>query len=68
MRSAALLLLLLLATGCATTRPWQRELLAKPVMEVEATDPLDTLHGHLLSVREGAVGAMGGGGGGCGCN
>jgi hypothetical protein len=60
--------LLIAVSGCATTKPWQREDLAKPVMAVETGDPLDTLHEHLLGVREGAVGAMGGGGGGCGCN
>jgi len=64
----AVLALVLAAAGCATTKAWQREALASPVMAVEPTDPLDTLHGHLLSVREGAVGALGGGGGGCGCN
>jgi hypothetical protein len=61
-------LALFLASGCATTKAWQRELLAKPVMVLDTSDPLDTLHDHLLSVREGAVGALGGGGGGCGCN
>jgi hypothetical protein len=65
---ALITLLAVSATGCSTTKPWQREYLAAPVMSPETTDPLDRLHDHLLGVREGAVGGMGGGGGGCGCN
>jgi hypothetical protein len=57
-----------IAAGCATTKPWQREILAKPVMSVETSDPLDTLHAHVRDVREGSTGGLDGGGGGCGCN
>lgn len=57
-----------LLSGCATTRPWEREVLAKPVMSPDCNKRRDTLRGHYLSTREGAVGGFGGGGGGCGCN
>ena len=68
MAAALITTLAVSATGCSTTRPWQREHLANPVMRPDTGDPLDRLHDHLLGVREGAVGGMGGGGGGCGCN
>jgi len=59
----------LAAASCKTTRPYQRETLAQPVM---ALDDLDAdaaaLRQHVRGVREGAVGGFGGGGGGCGCN
>jgi hypothetical protein len=58
----------LVASGCATVRPWERETLAKPAMAVDADPDREALRDHYLSVREGAVGALGGGGGGCGCN
>jgi hypothetical protein len=53
--------------GCATTRAWKREDLARPEMAVDGDDA-DGLRAHVLSTREGAVGGGGGGGGGCGCN
>ena len=54
--------------GCATTRPWQRENLARPVMAPDAEPDREALHHHYLGTREGAAGGFGGGGGGCGCN
>jgi hypothetical protein len=58
----------LLLGGCATTKPWQRESLAHPVMALDPDGDRDRLEHHLWSTREGAVGGFGGGGGGCGCN
>jgi hypothetical protein len=57
-----------LACGCATTQPWQREVLAKDVMALDPDPAAFSLKQHLLGTREGAVGGFGGGGGGCGCN
>ena len=65
---ALLTLVALGAAGCATTRPWQREDLARPVMELDPDPAAFSLKQHLLGTREGAVGGFGGGGGGCGCN
>ena len=73
MRSArvAFLIVALAAAGsgsCAGARPWQRELLAKPKMQV-APDRLSTLcEQHVYEYREGSAGGYGAGGGGCGCN
>jgi hypothetical protein len=68
-RRAALLVLTLLGSACATTRPWQRAALARPEMALDGSDPeAAALRQHALSTREGAVGGHGQGGGGCGCN
>ncbi len=57
-----------LATGCARTKAYERETLAKPVMSPDGDTDREALRYHVLSTREGAVGGFGGGGGGCGCN
>ncbi|MDH5490826.1 MAG: DUF4266 domain-containing protein [Myxococcales bacterium] len=62
------LALVLICGGCATTQPWERELLAEPVMSPDDDPDEGVLRAHLHGTREGAVGGFGGGGGGCGCN
>lgn len=54
--------------GCATTQPWEREDLARRVMDMDGDVDANALRQHVLSVREGTSGGLGGGGGGCGCN
>ncbi|HJL17709.1 MAG TPA: DUF4266 domain-containing protein [Sandaracinaceae bacterium LLY-WYZ-13_1] len=56
------------AAGCATTQPWERETLSREVMDVDGDEERNALRHHVLSVREGTSGGLGGGGGGCGCN
>jgi hypothetical protein len=69
-RLAASLLLAaaLLASGCASVKPWERDVLARPDM---AWDP-DVLEanrtGHIRYSKEAALPGGGAGGGGCGCN
>ena len=71
-RAAVLLAAMAVAAGalpgCATTRPWEREDLARPVMAPDPDGERDALRRHFLTTREGAGGALGSGGGGCGCN
>ncbi len=67
-RAAAAVLLLGAAGSCARTRPWERELLARPEMAPDGDPDREALRRHMLGTREGAVGGEGGGGGGCGCN
>lgn len=55
------------ASGCAAVKPWERELLAQPGMQLSATADVRAEQ-HMLESREAAVGGFGGGGGGCGCN
>jgi hypothetical protein len=61
-------IVMLAVNGCATTRPYQRERLADPVMSPDGDADRQALRAHMLSTREGALGGFGHGGGGCGCN
>lgn len=66
-RFAAILMIASLG-ACATTRPYEREILARPEMAMEPDGDEAALRQHFLGTREGAVGGGGGEGGGCGCN
>ena len=71
-RMAALTGCALLLTGCSSIEPWvkpyERERLAAPIMQV-SRDALSSKHfEHVREVREGGRGATGVQGGGCGCN
>jgi hypothetical protein len=63
--------LALLASGCSLyqpVKPYEREVLAGPLMAV-SRDPIADAHlQHVFETREGARGATGASGGGCGCN
>jgi hypothetical protein len=66
--SVLLLCMLLWLTGCAQVKPYEREMLADPIMSF-SRDPLsDQYLDHVYDVREGARGATITQGGGCGCN
>ena len=56
--------------GCAGlgVQPWEREVLAKPEMSLDA-HPLDAaIDDHIYFSKEASSGGRGFGGGGCGCN
>jgi hypothetical protein len=57
--------------GCAAlerVQPWERNVLARKAMALDAY-PLDSyLDEHIYYSKESAVGGQGIGGGGCGCN
>jgi hypothetical protein len=56
--------------GCGSigVKPWQRDLLARPAMALNAY-PLDAaIDDHLYFSKEASSGGRGFGGGGCGCN
>ena len=61
----------MLATGgCSTlgVKPWQREILARPEMALNA-EPIDAaIDDHIYFSKEAASGGRSFGGGGCGCN
>jgi len=59
---------LLLAGGCATVRPWQREDLARRPMISDQARGEARFEQHARGAREGADGGTGQPGGGCGCN
>ncbi len=62
----------LLATGCSSLEPWvqpyEREILADPIMSFAREPAIENHFAHVYEVREGSHGAGSGIGGGCGCN
>lgn len=67
-RSLLVLLTLAGISACAGVKPWERDLLAKPQMELDS-DPLQTAFDeHIYFSKEASSGGRGFGGGGCGCN
>lgn len=58
----------LFLSGCTLVKPYQRELLAKRIMQIDPDPEATLLEQHVYQYREGAAGGYGGGGGGCGCN
>jgi len=69
---AALLGALTLTTGCSSVglgvKPWQRDVLARPEMVVNATALDFKFDDHIYFSKEAASGGRSFGGGGCGCN
>ena len=60
----------LVLSGCATmaVQPWERDVLARPEMALDA-NPLDAaIDDHIYFSKEASSGGRGFGGGGCGCN
>jgi hypothetical protein len=63
-------LLFIALAGCTHARvaPWERDILAKPEMQLDA-QPLDVaFDDHIYFSKEASSGGRGFGGGGCGCN
>lgn len=57
-------------TGCANlgVEPWERDLLAKEEMSLNAAPVDSALDEHIYFSKEASSGGKGFGGGGCGCN
>ena len=56
--------------GCSTlgVKPWQRDLLARKDMALDANPVDGSIDDHIYFSKEAASGGKGFGGGGCGCN
>ncbi len=71
MRNIGILLAIAISgTGCSSmgVEPWERDLLAKKSMQLNA-DYLDNFYDeHIYFSKEATSGGQGVGGGGCGCN
>lgn len=67
---AAALAAAALLSGCASigVKPWQREILARPDMALDADRVAMAYDEHIYFSKEAASGGRGFGGGGCGCN
>lgn len=60
--------LALVASGCTSVKPWERELLALDDMAWQP-DPLESAHReHVYWSKEASLPGGSAGGGGCGCN
>jgi len=70
--AARLVLLALVCTlpACSSlgVKPWQRELLAKKEMSLDANGVDSSIDEHIYFSKEATSGGRGFGGGGCGCN
>lgn len=73
-RRGAFVALILLALsflglgGCANVKPWEREIIADPIMSVNGGAAKQALLEKFYSTREGSMGGGTGVGGGCGCS
>lgn len=68
--AVALIAAALAGTGCARlgVKPWERDLLAKPSMQLDAAPLASGIDDHIYFSKEAATGGRAFGGGGCGCN
>ena len=64
----AVVLAVCAAAGCATVKPYEREYLSRPSMDLQREATEAKFYSHVLDAREGATGGVGTAGGGCGCN
>jgi len=69
-RFAILALAAALLGGCALAgpHPWERDLMARPEMALDAAAVDGAIDDHIYFSKEGATGGRGISGGGCGCN
>lgn len=70
MKAMWLVMVGLALSGCASlgVQPWERDVLARPEMSLDA-DPIDAaIDDHIYFSKEASSGGRGFGGGGCGCN
>jgi len=70
LRIGLALAVLLTASACTLepVQPWDRDLLARPEMQL-VPDPVENfIDEHIYFSKEAASGGQGIGGGGCGCN
>jgi hypothetical protein len=65
-----LLLALLPLAGCSNlgVQPWERDLLAKPAMQLATSHVAAGIDDHIYFSKEAAAGGRSFTGGGCGCN
>jgi hypothetical protein len=64
-----MLLLSFLFMGCTAVKPWQKETLAKPIMQFGGLHAeVNKFESHVYFSKEASRGGDGVAGGGCGCN
>jgi Domain of unknown function (DUF4266) len=70
LRTLALMALFAPLVACSNlgVQPWERDLLARPAMQLTASPLESAIDDHIYFSKEAATGGRGFGGGGCGCN
>lgn len=58
---------LCMCVSCARVKPYERQYLADPIMELESSTRKQSLEEKFLSTMEGSSGGENGIAGGCGC-
>ena len=56
------------ACSIEQVKPWERDLLAKPSMQLTSDEVENALDEHIYFSKEASTGGSAIGGGGCGCN
>jgi hypothetical protein len=68
-RAMGIMVLTIMAlAGCATVEPWDRDVLARPDMQIVSDPSEAAADEHIYFSKEASSGGQGFGGGGCGCN
>ena len=57
-----------LFAACTPVKPWERETLARPGMQMDPEPLISGCDDHIYFSREASNGGRSFGGGGCGCN
>jgi hypothetical protein len=68
LRTLVALILCSGAAGCATVKPWDRDVLAKPEMQFVTCAQLHAIDEHVYFSKGASLGGSSLAGGGCGCN
>jgi Domain of unknown function (DUF4266) len=68
MKVVQLFVATLALSGCAAVQPWERDVLARPEMSLDANALDAAIDDHIYFSKEASSGGRGFGGGGCGCN
>jgi hypothetical protein len=55
-------------SGCASVKPWEREALSRPAMQIDPDPLISACDDHTYFSREASKGGRSYAGGGCGCN
>ena len=70
MKMLGMTTMLLALSGCSSlgVQPWERDVLARPEMSLDANALDAAIDDHIYFSKEASSGGRGFGGGGCGCN
>jgi len=66
--TAAALVSLLSACSAIGVKPWERDIMARKSMQLDAEPNITAIHEHIYFSKEGSSGGRTFDGGGCGCN